>query len=194
MSPEKNSVTRFMDVRYENASLSKLYWEDSEMKMLENWLNDPLCFFVYLGTPGCGKTYFCAATALYVYQKRLKLTPHPSVYFYPVREIYSEFKRCYAENRSDEEIKTRFSTYKFLVIDDLGASRNTEWQREVMLDIIDRRYDSMLPTIITSNLNFDEIEEVFHLRVRSRLEAMENIKRYDWETDRRLGDSDEKNH
>lgn len=50
------------------------------------------------------------------------------------------------------------NAYTLLVIDDLGAERGTEYMQEMVFNIIDSRYRSGLPMIITSNLTIDELK------------------------------------
>ena len=48
--------------------------------------------------------------------------------------------------------------YALLVLDDLGAERNTEYMNEIVFNIIDGRYRAGLPMIITSNLTIEELK------------------------------------
>lgn len=50
------------------------------------------------------------------------------------------------------------SSYKLLVIDDLGTERQSETMMENVYSIIDSRYKSGLPMIITTNLTIKEIK------------------------------------
>ncbi|MFI7691735.1 ATP-binding protein [Nonomuraea sp. NPDC049655] len=54
-----------------------------------------------------------------------------------------------------------------LVLDDLGASRINEWQREKLLGIVDERWQHARPTAVTSNM--DEFDDVLKERITSRL-------------------------
>lgn len=64
---------------------------------------------------------------------------------------------------------------EFLIIDDIGSStKHTEWREEVLFYILDSRYNSMKPTIFTSNFSQDEFKEKYHSRIHSRLFATEN--------------------
>lgn len=49
--------------------------------------------------------------------------------------------------------------FQLLVIDDLGTERNSEFMQEMIYNIIDSRYRSGLPFIITTNLTIDEIKK-----------------------------------
>lgn len=62
----------------------------------------------------------------------------------------------------------------FVMIDDIGSTGLTEWRKEILFDAIDERYNSMAPTIITSNLSMKEFKEIFHPRIYSRLADKEN--------------------
>lgn len=57
--------------------------------------------------------------------------------------------------------------FDLLVIDDLASERDTEYMNEIVQHIIDSRYRSGLPTIITTNLSIDEIKNPADIR-RSR--------------------------
>lgn len=65
--------------------------------------------------------------------------------------------------------------YKLLVIDDLGAERNTEYMNETVTQIIDARYRSGLPLIVTTNLTADALSypsDTSKQRIYSRLLEM----------------------
>ena len=47
--------------------------------------------------------------------------------------------------------------YKLLVLDDLGAERQNDFALETVYMVIDERYKSGLPLIITTNLTLDEL-------------------------------------
>ena len=49
------------------------------------------------------------------------------------------------------------NAYALLVIDDLGIERNSEFAKEQCFGIVDGRYRSGLPMIVTTNLTFNEM-------------------------------------
>ena len=62
--------------------------------------------------------------------------------------------------------------YDLLVIDDLGVERNTEYAMEQMFTVIDGRYRSRKPMIITTNLKLEEIKnppDLAHARIYDRI-------------------------
>jgi len=63
-------------------------------------------------------------------------------------------------------------TIPILIMDDLGAHNYTEWSRNRIYSILNYRMNEQLPTIITTNLDFDEIEQHLGERTCSRLLQM----------------------
>ena len=62
--------------------------------------------------------------------------------------------------------------YDLLIIDDLGVERNTEYAMEQMFSIIDSRYRSGKPLIVTTNLKLDELKrppDLAHARIYDRI-------------------------
>jgi len=64
----------------------------------------------------------------------------------------------------------------FLIIDDLGAEKSTEFSITTLYIILDRRIRELKTTIITTNLSMSQIEEHLGARIASRLSEMKNIK------------------
>ena len=82
-----------------------------------------------------------------------------------------------------EEVRERLEllkTLELVVLDDLGAEKNSEWVTERLYVIINARYNEMLPTIITSNLEMEELEVLPGWeRIVSRLFEMCHLVRVD---------------
>jgi len=51
-----------------------------------------------------------------------------------------------------------FNSFPLLIIDDLGVERNSEFAREQVFSVIDSRYRSQLPMIVTTNLTPKEMK------------------------------------
>jgi DNA replication protein DnaC len=59
-----------------------------------------------------------------------------------------------------------------LILDDLGAERNSEFALEQVFSVIDSRYRSKKPLIITTNLTLDELKhptDLAHSRIYDRI-------------------------
>lgn len=58
--------------------------------------------------------------------------------------------------------------YSLLIIDNLGIQRSTEFALEQVFNVIDSRYRSKLPLIVTTNMTLDELKHPQDL-ARSRI-------------------------
>ena len=61
--------------------------------------------------------------------------------------------------------------YSLLIIDDLGIERNSEFALEQVFSVIDARYRSNKPLIVTTNLTLDEMNhaDLAHTRIYDRI-------------------------
>lgn len=64
--------------------------------------------------------------------------------------------------------------YEFVIIDDMGSCGLNDWRREIWFEIINTRYSSMNPTVITTNFTKEEIYSQMGPRSASRILAKEN--------------------
>lgn len=125
---------------------------------------------VYLGSPGIGKTYFCAALIPWIYGKVNNFR------YWNERDLLSRIRSSISESNGDY-LKEVYSLidHDFVILDDLGNSGINDWRKEIILEFVDRRYSLMLPTVVTSNLTRKEIYDGFGPRIHSRLFAKENL-------------------
>ena len=63
----------------------------------------------------------------------------------------------------------------YLVLDDIGVEKMTDWARQTLDVIFYERDGHNLATIITSNLSPDEIEKKIDARISSRIAGMGKI-------------------
>jgi len=61
-----------------------------------------------------------------------------------------------------------------LILDDMGAEKKSEWSFSVVYTLIGGRYNSMRPTIVTSNMGIDEIK-AWEPRIASRLGSYHQV-------------------
>lgn len=62
------------------------------------------------------------------------------------------------DRQSPDGIREELVAAGLLVLDDLGTEKITHWTREILFDVLDRRLSLKRPTVITSNLNLDDLE------------------------------------
>ena len=84
--------------------------------------------------------------------------------------ILNRLTGVFAEDRA--AFIASLDDYSLLVIDDLGVERNTEYVMEQMFTVIDSRYRSKKPLIVTTNLKLEEIKnppDLAHARIYDRI-------------------------
>ncbi len=116
------------------------------------------------GDVGTGKSFTaaCIANAL--------LETGVPVLMTNFSKILNQMGGMYSEERY--KYIASFSSFELLIIDDLGIERNTEYALEQVYAVIDERYKSKKPLIITTNLTISQIRnaaDVAHARIYSRV-------------------------
>nr|WP_202525695.1 ATP-binding protein [Streptomyces sp. SID4926] len=85
-------------------------------------------------------------------------------------DLYAELR---PQPGSDpERVLARVSRVPLLLLDDLGAARSSEWVEEITYRLINRRYNLLLPTLITTNLPIRDLRTTLGDRIASRLAEM----------------------
>ena len=135
-------------------------------------------YFVH-GEVSTGKTVWAAFMMLKAYKQQYLNATSGHIVFFKTSEILNDIKACYDNpDRDEQAFLKQLSEADFLVLDDFGSERPTDWALGILYLLVDRRYENMKHTIFTSNLSLDEIAEKFgDDRITSRIERMcgENI-------------------
>ena len=118
------------------------------------------------GSVGTGKTFLSACTANAIIDKGIPVLMTSVSYIANKLMGMFEGKNEYSES---------LNSYPLLVLDDLGAERNTEYMNEVVYTIINARYKAKLPLIVTTNLTTEQLKaptDVTMARTYSRVLEM----------------------
>jgi DNA replication protein DnaC len=132
---------------------------------------------VLLGAVGVGKTHAAAGAV------RVRFGLGASLTFLPVGELLDSLDWRRPDSAQTME---RLCTVDLLVIDDLGTERSNEWTGERLYLVVNRRWLDKRPTIITSNMDPDQLIEAVGERTYSRLAHDATALRFTGE-DRRRG-------
>ena len=65
-----------------------------------------------------------------------------------------------------------FCECDLLIMDDVGAGKITDWSIDITYRLINSRYNADKPTIVTSNLELDDLAKLIGGRIVSRLQVM----------------------
>jgi DNA replication protein DnaC len=122
----------------------------------------------FCGGTGTGKTHLAVA----VMNELIRRKRTPSL-FVTVPELLDNLRETYNKpGRNLDEWMDAVQNAEFLVLDDLGSERTTEWVRERIFVIVNHRYREALPTLFTSNIGPKDLAEQLGERTASRIIAM----------------------
>ncbi|GAB2787904.1 ATP-binding protein [Streptomyces daliensis] len=91
-------------------------------------------------------------------------------------DMYGSLRPSQVMGSSERELR-RLSEVQYLLLDDLGTAKTSEWTEEITYRLINYRYNHCLPTVITSNLparddDGPDLSDFVGARVASRLAEM----------------------
>lgn len=116
---------------------------------------------LFFGDVGTGKSFHAACIVNALVEKG-----------YPCR--MTDFNAL--EKVLKQEYADSLNKYSLLVLDDLGAERDTPYMMEIVHSVINARYRAGLPLIVTTNLTAAELknqqQDISHKRIYSRLMEM----------------------
>ena len=183
---------RFVEKSFENFSLYGEH-QDRQAKILAyaRFFADDFArhrdagtWLLFVGNTGTGKGHLCAAIINRIIQAGWSalFTKTPRL----LREIKETFNRDAEVTQS--EILRRMGELDLLVIDEVGVQFGTDTERMILYEVLDLRYEAMLPVILTSNVrNLKSLEELLGERIIDRLfEGGSRILFFDWESYRRF--------
>ncbi len=149
---------------------------------VENWpaMQEENIGYLLWGGVGTGKSYFagCIANALMEQEVAVRMTNFALI----LNDLTASF-----EGRN--EYITRFCRAPLLILDDFGMERGTEYGLEQVYNVIDSRYRSRRPLIVTTNLSLQDLQhpkDTAHARIYDRLLEMCAPIRFSGENFRRV--------
>ena len=100
------------------------------------------------GTVGTGKTTLALLVA------KAARDAGRSVAIYSVPLLFAEMRDTFGDDSEDSHLAlfTRLSEVDLLVLDDLGAERQTEWVLEQLFSLVNERWQDQRSIVVTSNV------------------------------------------
>src|SRR5690348_12619907 len=110
---------------------------------------------LFMGPSGVGKTHLAVAVL-----KELIRGGHAGL-FCDYRELLKEIQASYnqASESTEMGILEPIRTVEILVLDDLGASKPSDWVRDIVGIVLNARYNDRRTTIITTNFYDNPAQE-----------------------------------
>jgi DNA replication protein DnaC len=184
----QQSMTFVNFKRRNNLSLEQQDNLDEAYRVAFDFAKNPEGWLVFMGQTGCGKTHLAAAIVNYRYE-----AGKPAL-FIVVPEFLDHLRSTFSPDSkvSYDEVFESVKTAPLLVLDDFGEQSATPWAREKLYQMLNYRYNSRLPTVVTTRYSFDEILGEVDPAISSRLVDGQNsvpfnIMAPDFRGDRRPG-------
>lgn len=142
---------------------------------------------IFSGKTGTGKTHLATAVANQVIRNGRTAA------FITVRDLVAKVRETWSRKSeiSEAELKKYFIGVGLLVLDEIGVQFDTEAEKLIIFDVINGRYEEVMPTIVLSNFPFDSegddpsIKKVLGDRVTDRLrEGGGKLVRFEWKSQR----------
>jgi len=134
---------------------------DEALSFAVQYAENPQGWLVISGKTGSGKTHLAAAIGNF----RTSLGFPPL--FVVVPDLLDHLRATFNPN-SPVSLDHRFEevrTSPLLILDDLGTQSSTPWAKEKLFQLFNYRYVAELPTVITTSLSLNDIED----RLRTRM-------------------------
>lgn len=152
-------------IRFQNVHISKC--DKISQRIIDegiDWCQKPKSLLIH-GPAGLGKTHFTYCLV----REAIRLFGLAAVRWTKSKmlddRILADFSRY-----GDTAVTIRaYAEVPILFIDDFGVDRSTERTERDYYELIDSRWEAMVPTIITTNLTPELLEEKYGSRIFSRL-------------------------
>jgi len=140
---------------------------------------------MFLGKPGTGKTHLAAGIGQCLIRNGRKVMF--TTVIRAVRRVKDTWSKGAQESETDA-IRLMVEP-DLLILDEVGVQFGSDFERNMLFDLINERYESCKPTLILSNLSLEEVGVFLGERIMDRLR--ENGGRcvlFSWDSYRRNAD------
>ncbi|EMO9463505.1 ATP-binding protein [Raoultella ornithinolytica] len=148
----------------------------------ENW---PQVFetgkgLVMTGNCGTGKNHLAISTAKAIIRNHLA-----RVEITDVMRVMRAVKSTWRHNSetTEDSVLERYASLDLLIIDEVGVQFGSASELAILQEIVNARYESVLPTILISNLTFEQLKDSIGERIVDRVtNGGRNRLAFNWES------------
>lgn len=136
---------------------------------------------IFCGKPGTGKTHLAAGIGLKV------MAGNGLVLFTTVQRMVRRVKDAWRKDatESESDVIRLLVEPDLLILDEIGVQFGTEFEKNLMFDILNERYEKRRPTLLLSNLMPADVKLFLGERVYDRLREDGGVcVPFDWESHR----------
>ncbi|MEX0445361.1 ATP-binding protein [Xenorhabdus sp. SGI246] len=137
---------------------------------------------ILCGRQGTGKTHLAVAIC-----REIAAGGDEAVFITTASRIIRAFRRSWNSEGEMSEFDTLkfYSELDLLVIDEIGVQYGTESERHILFEVLNNRYEDLLPTILISNLPVTALGQFLGDRTLDRVLQGGTVLAFDWESYRR---------
>lgn len=126
-----------------------------------------------VGRPGTGKNHL-AVSIIREWTGERKILK--------LAEMVRDIRQAYSAHTNEQTDIERYARLDLLALNEVGVQFGTDAERNLLFEVLDLRYENMLPTILVSNLNVAGIKEFVGGRVIDRLLENGTVLEFTWES------------
>ncbi|EGH9933082.1 ATP-binding protein [Salmonella enterica] len=139
---------------------------------------------IMMGKCGTGKNHLAVSMAKSIirnYLARVEITDVMRL----IRAVKNTWR--HGADSTEEDVIERFASLDLLIIDEVGVQFGSPTEMTILQEIINARYESVLPTILISNLTFEQLKESIGERIVDRVtDGGRNRLAFGWESYRAI--------
>jgi len=140
---------------------------------------------VTLGKCGTGKNHLAVSLAKTIIRNHIARVEIPDV-----MRLSRAVKNTWRNNsdHTEDDVLDHFISLDLLIIDEVGVQFGSLAESAILQEVINARYESILPTILISNLTFDQLKDAIGERIVDRVtDGGRNRQVFNWESYRGNG-------
>jgi len=149
-------------------------WADKLDELSARLGSGMLCGFI--GTRGTGKTQMAIELMRACTQKE-----KPALYTTAV-EFFMRIKEAYRPDAESTErsVLLEFIRPALLVIDEIGKRSDSQWENNLLFELINRRYNDLKDTVVIDNRTGDQFAETIGPSLASRMSETGGLVECNW--------------
>ena len=122
---------------------------------------EPRGWLVLTGNSGSGKTHLAAAVANHCIGLKIR------TFFMVTPDLLDHLRGTFGPNSevTYDELFEQIRNVPLLILDDLGAQTSSPWAREKLFQLLNHRFNTQLPTVITTNVPLERLDESLQSRL-----------------------------
>jgi len=119
---------------------------------------------IFTGKVGTGKTHLAVGIALSIMKQQR------SALFVTVQRLIRRIKDSWrTKEETESDVINAFASPDLLILDEVGVQFGSEFEKQLLFDVLNERYEKLKPSILLSNIPSEQLSDYLGERVMDRL-------------------------